>query len=45
MEHVVEVVKVWHQVFPEGHLGGAIVVPNPGFEADVEVELVLRVIF
>ena len=44
MEHVVEVVKVGHQVFPEGHLGGAVVVSDARLQADVQVQLVMGVV-
>lgn len=44
VEHVVEVVQVGHQVFPEGHFGGAVVVAHPRLQADVQVQLVLGVV-
>ena len=44
MEHVVEVIQMGHQVFPEGHLGGSVVVPDAGLQADMEVQLILGVV-
>lgn len=45
VEHVVEVVEMGHQVFPEGHLGGTVVIADTGLQADVQVQLVVRVVF
>lgn len=45
MEHVVEVVQMRNQVLPEGDFSGAVVVPDPRLEADVKVELILRIVF
>ena len=44
VEHVVQVVQVRHQVLPEGHLGGAVVVAHARLQADVQVQLVLGVV-
>lgn len=44
VEHVVQVVQVRHQVFPEGHLGGTVVVTDARLQADVQVELVMRTV-
>lgn len=45
MKHVMEVVEMGHQVFPERHFGGTVVVTNAGLQANVQVQLVVRVIF
>lgn len=44
MEHVMEVVEMGHQVFPEGHLGGAVVVTDTRLQANVQVQLVIGVV-
>lgn len=45
LEELVDIVEMRDQLQPEGHLGGAVVVSHPGLEADVEVKLVLGVVF
>lgn len=44
MEHVMEVVEMRHQVFPEGHLGGAVVITYTRLQANVQVQLVVGVV-
>ncbi|KAF3841227.1 hypothetical protein F7725_007089 [Dissostichus mawsoni] len=44
VEHVVEVVEMGHQVFPEGHLGSAVVITDTRLQADVQVQLVVWVV-
>ena len=41
LQQLVDVVQVGHQLQPEGDLGGAVVVPDPGLQADVQVQLLL----
>lgn len=35
VEHVVKVVQMWHQVLPEGHFGGPVVIADPRLQANV----------
>lgn len=44
MEHIVQVVQVGYQVLPERHLSGAVVVSHSGLQANVQIQLVLRVV-
>lgn len=44
MEHVMEVVQMGHQVFPEGHFGGAVVVTNTRLQANMQVHLIVWVV-
>lgn len=39
LEEFVHVMQMRHQLEPEGDFGGAVVVPDPGLQADVEVQL------
>lgn len=39
LEEFVDVMQMRHQLEPEGDFGGAVVVPDPGLQADVEVQL------
>ncbi len=45
MEHVMKVVQMRDQVLPERHFSGTVVIPDSWLEADVQVQLVLRVVF
>lgn len=44
LEDLVQVVKMRHQLQPEGHFGGSVVIPHAGLQADVQIELVFGVI-
>lgn len=44
VEYSLEVVEVGHQVFPEGHFGGTVVVPDTRLQTNVQVKLVVGVI-
>ena len=44
LDDVVDVVEVRHQLQPEGHLGGTVVVADAWLQPDVEVQLVLGVV-
>lgn len=44
VKHVVKVVQMWHQVFPEGHFGGPVVITNPRLQANVQVQLIIGVV-
>lgn len=44
IEYSLEVVEMGHQVFPEGHFGGTVVVTDARLQADVQVKLVIGVI-
>lgn len=44
LEKLIDVVEMGNQFQPERHLGGSVVVPDSGFEADVKVKLVLGVV-
>lgn len=44
VEHVVKVVQMWHQVLPEGHFRGPVVIADPRLQANVQVQLIIRVI-
>ncbi len=37
MEHVMEVIEMGHQVFPEGHLGSAVVITDTRLQANVQI--------
>lgn len=39
-----KVVEVGHQVFPEGHFGGTVVITDTRLQANVQVQLVVGVI-
>lgn len=45
MKHVMKVVEMGHQVFPEGHLSGAVVIADTRLQANVQVQLVVWVVF
>lgn len=45
VKHVVKVVEMGHQVFPEGHLSGAVVIADTRLQANVQVQLVVWVVF
>lgn len=44
VEHIMKVIEMGHEVFPEGHFGGAIVVAHSWLQPDVKVQLVLGVV-
>lgn len=44
VEHIMKVIEMGHEVFPEGHFGGAIVVAHSWLQPDVQVQLVLGVV-
>lgn len=44
MEHVMEVVEMGHQVFPEGYFGCTVMVTDTRLQANVQVQLVIGVI-
>ena len=44
LEYLVEVVQMGHQLQPEGHFGGSVVIAHAGLQADVQIQLVLGVV-
>lgn len=45
MEHVMKVIQMGHKVFPKGHFGGTVVVAHTWLQANMQVQLVLGVVF
>lgn len=41
LEELIHVMQVWNQLEPEGDFCGAVVISDPGFEADVKIQLLL----